>query len=329
MLYDTTILEPTTEENIFKKTTEYDIYSYYIGHRVIVGSKFNSPLRKDSNPSFGLFISRTTNSLLFKDQATGESGNCFKFVQLKAHLSSYKEALDQINSDLSLGLLKALDRGLDVKNNYKASRTDIKIKRKNFTKIDDLYWEQFNINRDILKKFNVYPISHVWLNDNLMSWKFSEEHPMYAYQIYNKFKIYRPLNSANEKWMTNCTMYNIQGYKQLPETGDLLIITKSLKDVMTLHSLGYVAVSVNSENTLLPLKIMNDLKKRFTKIIIFFDNDDSGHKGAIDMSKTYGIEYKEIPIYPETYSSKDISDFIRDNNKTETVKLLQNLIHNQ
>ncbi len=323
MLYDTTILEPTTEENILKKTTEYDIYSYYIGHKIIIGSKFNSPLRKDSNPSFGLFISRITNSLLFKDQATGEVGNCFKFVQLKAHLSSYNEALDKVNSDLSLGLLKRSTKGLDVKNNYKASRTDIKIKRKNFTKIDDLYWEQFNINRDILKKFNVYPISHVWLNDNLMSWKFSEKYPMYAYQIYNKFKIYRPLNSANEKWMTNCTMYNIQGYKQLPETGDLLIITKSLKDVMTLHSLGYVAVSANSENTLIPLKIMNDLKRRFTKIIIFFDNDDSGHRGAVNMSTTYGIVYIEIT---KGCSSKDISDFIRDNNKTKTVKLLRNLI---
>lgn len=169
MLYDTTIIEPATEDNILKKTTEYDIYSYYIGHRIIVGSKFNSPLRKDRSPSFGLFISRTSNSLLFKDQATGESGNCFKFVQLKAHLSSYKAALSQINADLSLGLLNASEHGLNVKNNYKASRTDIKIRRKNFTKIDDLYWEQFNINRDILKKFDVYPVSHVWLNDNLMS----------------------------------------------------------------------------------------------------------------------------------------------------------------
>lgn len=324
MLYDTTILEPTTEENILKKTTEYDIYSYYVGHRIVIGSKFNSPLRKDNNPSFGLFISRTTNSLLFKDQATGEAGNCFKFVQLKCHLSSYKEALDQVNSDLSLGLLKQSDKGLYVKNHYKAARTDIKIKRKNFTKADDNYWNQFNIDRTILKKFNVYPISHVWLNDKLMSWKYSEEYPMYAYQIYNKFKIYRPLNSASEKWLTNCTMNNIQGYEQLPESGDLLIITKSLKDVMTLHSLGYVAVSANSENTLIPQKIMNNLKKRFTRIIIFYDNDESGHKGAVNMSTMYGTQYIEIPV--NEYSSKDISDFIRDNNKTKTVKLLQKLI---
>lgn len=161
MLYDSTIIEPATEENILSKTTEYDIYSYYIGHKLIIGSKFNSPLRKDSNPSFGLFISKTTNSLLFKDQATGEAGNCFKFVQLKCHLSSYVEALNRVSLDLSLNLLEQSTQGLNVKQNYKATRTDIKIKRKNFTKIDDKYWMQFNIYRNILKLYDVYPISHV------------------------------------------------------------------------------------------------------------------------------------------------------------------------
>lgn len=323
MLYDTTIIEPATEDNILRKTTEYDIYSYYIGHKLVIGSKFNSPLRKDSNPSFGLFISRITNSLLFKDQATGDVGNCFKFVQLKHNLSTYKEALNKVNEDLNLGLLKQSNIGLNVRNNYKATRTDIKIKRKNFTKTDDLYWAQYNIDRDILRKFNVYPVSHVWLNDKLMSWRFSDEHPMYAYQIYNKFKIYRPKEEASEKWLTNCTMYNIQGYEQLPAIGELLIITKSLKDVMTLHSLGYTAISANSENTIIPLKIMNDLKKRFTKIIVFYDNDDSGHKGAVAISTTYDLNYMEIP---KECQSKDISDYIKDHNLTKTIKLLKNLI---
>jgi len=322
MLYDSTILEPATEDVILSKTTEYDIYSYYIGHRLIIGSKFNSPLRKDNNPSFGLFISKTTNSLLFKDQSTGESGNCFKFVQLKCHLGSYREAMNRVSTDLSLNLLEQSTQGLNVRNNYKATRTDIKIKRKNFTKTDDNYWMQFNIYRNVLKRYNVYPISHVWLNDNLMSWKYSETTPMYAYQIYNKFKIYRPLNSTDEKWMSNCTVNNIQGYAQLPETGDLLIITKSLKDVMTLYSLGYTAVSANSENTLIPLKVMNDLRQRFKRIVVFYDNDPSGQKGAKEMAQTYNVSTVEIPT---SYKSKDISDFIKDYDKEKTLDLLQTL----
>lgn len=122
--------------------------------------------------------------------------------------------------------------------------------------------------------------------------------------------------------MSNCTVNNIQGYEQLPDTGDLLIITKSLKDVMTLYSLGYTAVSANSENTIIPQQIMKDLNNRFNKILIFYDNDVSGKKGAHLMSETYGASTVEIPM---SYKSKDISDFIKDYGKEKTIKILQTL----
>ena len=54
---------------------------------------------------------------------------------------------------------------------------------------------------------------------------------MYAYKVNSKFKIYRPLNSKYTKWRTNLEITDIQGYAQLPDTNDLLIITKSLKDI--------------------------------------------------------------------------------------------------
>jgi len=159
--YSTKRAEPITEENILKRTTEYDIYSYYIGSSFIVGSKFNSPLRKDKSPSFGIFVSRKTNSLLFKDQSTGIVGNCFKFVQLKENLNNYKQALELVSKDLNLDLLVQSKKGLYVSTNYKASKTIIQIKNQNFTSTDLKYWESYNISRRLLKKYNVYSISHV------------------------------------------------------------------------------------------------------------------------------------------------------------------------
>lgn len=49
---------------------------------------------------------------------------------------------------------------------------------------------------------------------------------MYAYKVYNHFKIYKPLADKYTKWRNNLTEYDIQGYKQLPKKGDILIITK-------------------------------------------------------------------------------------------------------
>lgn len=324
-LYDTKNIKPITEENILSRTTEYDIFSYYLGHSFIVNSKFNSPLRKDKDPSFGIFVSKITNSLLFKDQGIGESGNCFKFVQLIESLSTYREALEKVNNDLNLGLLSRSKKGIDVKYNYKSSRTKIEIKTRYFTENDDKYWNQYNISRETLKQYRVKPISYIWVNNTLLPWRYSKEYPMYAYQVYNKFKIYRPKNANKEKWLTNCTLYDVQGYEQLPESGELLIITKSLKDVMVLNELNYTSISANSENSIIPKKIMRDLKKRFKNIIIFFDNDNSGIKGAEKFCKTYNL--KNIKISTDK-GVKDISDFIKKYGKKQTEEYLEKLLKN-
>ena len=62
---------------ILSKVSEYDIYAHYLG-QFKVGMIYNSPFRKDKNPSFGIYYSKRTNQLLFKDHGTGESGNVIK-----------------------------------------------------------------------------------------------------------------------------------------------------------------------------------------------------------------------------------------------------------
>lgn len=321
--YNTKRVIPITEDSILARTTEYDIFAYYIGYNFVIGSKFNSPLRKDKSPSFGIFISNRSNRLLFKDLSTGQSGNCFKFVQLLLHLSSYKEALKKINEDLNLNFMNPSTKGIYVKNHFKASKTKISVRIRPFTKYDLEYWQSYNITEEILNKFNVYSISNVWVNDTMLPIKSTAQMPMYAYQVYNKFKIYRPFADKANKWLSNCTQLDLQGYAQLPEKGNLLIITKSLKDVMVLYSLGYTAIAANSENTIIPNKIIRDLKNRFTDIIIFFDNDETGILGAAKLKELYEIPYVYIP---QELNIKDISDYIQINKTEKTTQILSTLI---
>lgn len=323
MVYNTDKIKPITEDNILSRTTEYDVYSYYIGSNIQVGTKFNSPLRKDDNPSFGLFIANKTGRLLFKDMGTGHIGNCFKFVQILYSLKSYREALERVNNDLNIGLLSRSKKGLDVKTKYKPTRTNIHIKRKNISNRDLEYWQQFGITKKTLNKFNVHPIHKFWINDNVSNLIYSNKSPMYAYKIYNKFKIYRPYDSEN-KWASNTNRYDLQGMEQLPKKGDLLIITKSLKDIMCLYELGYNAVAPSSESSVIPENIISNFKNRFNKIILFYDNDTTGILGMIKNKKRYNLRSIFIPIY---YNIKDISDFVRYNNITKAYKLIKKLLH--
>lgn len=322
MLYDSDRIKPITEEDILSRTTEYDIYSHYIGYKVPINTKFNSPLRKDDNPSFGLFIAKKTNRLLFKDLSTGESGNCFKFVKLLRHLGSYREALKEINRDLNLGILSKSNKGLTVKNKYKPSRTYISVKRKKLRSRDLEFWGRFGITRDTLRKFKVFPIKRVWVNGKMKSFIYTDKEPMYAFQIYNKFKIYRPY--SKERFLGNCNRYDIQGLEVLKNTGHTLIITKSMKDVMALYELGYNAIAPNSENTMIPKEVISYLKKRFKHIVVLYDNDSTGAKGMLEIKKAYNLKCRFIPT---TLKVKDTSDAIESYGKQRTSVIIKNIVY--
>lgn len=133
---------------------------------------------------------------------------------------------------------------------------------------------------------------------------------MYAYKVYNNFKIYRPLADKYTKWRNNLGQYDIQGFKQLPKTDNLLIITKSLKDVMCLYEMGISAISPASESTFIPDDVLDNLKKRFKHILICFDRDTAGIKYLRKISLKTGL--KPLLVHKK-WKAKDISDAIKLN----------------
>lgn len=296
---------------ILSKVTEYDIYAKYIG-QFKVGMIYNSPFRKDKNPSFGIYYSKRTKQLLFKDHGTGECGNVIKFVSLFTGKTEYNDILSDIVDKLNITNNTKL---VSSKQYIPPTETVIGVVRQEFTDVDINYWKQFNISINTLKKFNVNSIKY-YLCNGIVKGTYKRENPMYAYKVYNNFKIYRPLADKYTKWRNNLTDYDIQGYEQLPQKGDILFITKSMKDVMCLHEMGIPAVSPSSESTFLPKDVLENLKKRFKSIILLFDRDSSGCKNSI---KIYN-QYKIKPLFVnKKFNSKDISDAVK-NNGFDTIK---------
>ena len=304
-------LSDITLDWILSRVTEYDIYAHYLG-QFKVGMIYNSPFRKDKNPSFGIFYSKRTKQLLFKDHGTGDCGNVIKFVSLYTGITNYNDILLDIVNKLKI----TSDTKLVSSKQYIAStETVIGVVRQDFTAEDINYWSQFNICIDTLKKFNVNSIKY-YLCNGIVKGIYKKENPMYAYKVYNNFKIYRPLADKYTKWRNNLGQYDIQGFKQLPKTDNLLIITKSLKDVMCLYEMGISAISPASESTFLPKDVLENLKKRFKSIILLFDRDSSGCKNSIKIHNQYKIK----PLFVnKKFNSKDISDAVK-NNGFDTIK---------
>lgn len=305
---------------ILSKVTEYDIYAKYIG-QFKVGMIYNSPFRKDKNPSFGIYYSKRTKQLLFKDHGTGECGNVIKFVSLFTGKTEYNDILSDIVDKLNITNNTKL---VSSKQYIQPTETVIGVVRQEFTDVDINYWKQFNISINTLKKFNVNSIKY-YLCNGIVKGTYKRENPMYAYKVYNNFKIYRPLADKYTKWRNNLTDYDIQGYEQLPQKGDILFITKSMKDVMCLHEMGYPAVSPSSESTFLPKDVLEQLKTRFKRIIILFDRDTAGVKRSRKLSRETGLEAMFIN---KKFKAKDVSDAVKANSFEEIKNWLDETIKN-
>ena len=314
-----------TKETILTRISELDIFKYYCSSFKELGKSFCSELRQDKKP--GVNIVFWKGKLLYKDFAYPDhTFDCFGYVMAAYNVSFYS-ALRIIDNDFGLNLASyktemAFTKGyLGYRSNIKLEDkkvTIIKKKSRPWKKKDAEFWSQYLISKKTLIKFAVSPISHYWINDNRFTCKLS-----YAYKIGNKYKIYSPREEV--KWMSNTNAKQIQGYDQLPNKGDLCIITSSLKDVMCLFEMGIPAVAMQSEMQLPLRKTVEELQQRFKQVAVFYDNDFTNpNNPGQTMAKRICKEYYPMRnIYlPEDYGVKDLSDYIAKFKHTEGLKTL-------
>jgi len=308
-MYSTKTAITMSLRDLLDKVDDYTIFSYYLG-QFKVNKLMNSPLRTDDKmPSFAIFKG-SNGALLFKDHGTGEAGNALKFIKLYRHI----ETREELEREL-LRIVKSVNPNMNTrKNTYEYStipkETEIGIVRQPFTQVDKDYWKQFHISLSTLKKFNVFSIKY-FLCNRVVRGTYKDTNPMYAYKVFDKFKIYRPLASKYTKWRTNLTNRHVQGLAELPkEGGNLLIITKSLKDVMCLYEMGFYAISASSETTFIPDDILTYLKKKWKHIVILYDRDRTGMLKARGYSKMYKLH----PVFVnKRFHAKDVSDAVKAN----------------
>lgn len=331
-----------TFDNLLKRVEPYQIFAYYIGKDIKLNKVLNSPLRKDKKPSFSIHISKS-GYMYYNDWATGEWGGAIQFVMKLLNLPNLYSALSQINSDMNLKLLddKVSNSQIDYKGFTthfkqeeiekiaKNTASDIKISVRKWEINDLKYWAQFGITEQILTYYNVFPCQRVFLNKmvtyvhNTYTFK-----PAYAYAFYKdneySYKIYQPM-TPDYKWTSNVDFSVLQGWDQMPESHKVLIITKSLKDVMTLRSLGIPALATQGELMGVKPHIYEQLKKRFKEIYLLFDFDYGGVKGTQKLRKLIpGLKYFfiEYDSFKGT-GYKDISDFRVDHTPKECLDHLR------
>ena len=266
------ILNRVSQEEIFEK---YLIPVTYEG-------RVCSPLRNDKTPTCG-FRRNSDGVIRFKDFSGHFHGDCFNAVEHIYGVGFY-EALSIIAGDF--GLKSKVDRVPRDPMVYEPkSYCEIRVKWSKWKSNDIMYWHNQRISIRTLNYYNVGVVSHAWINEKQV-YSMREGDPCYGYWFDGQFKLYYP-SRTNVRFLNNFT--GLQGYSQLPDKGETLVVTKSLKDVMFLYELGIPAVATSSESVALTDEQFLDLNERFDKIVTLFDFDLTGVRTANLMRKLYGI----------------------------------------
>jgi hypothetical protein len=311
-----------SKETILEAVDEYSLYCFYLGFDPELKTRYSSPIREsDPDPSFSMFYNwGEPCEFLWKDSGQGNTGDIFFLIKkMFPQLTSNQSVFEKIDTDFKLGFTKGemtVTEKIILKNKpVDKPVTNIRIKSKEFTEEAIAFWESFGVNKHTLHYYDVTQVEYLWTND-YQEVPISPKGLAFAYKELDKFKIYQPYD-REFKFRNNYPNRYIEGFFQLKRTTDLLIITKSRKDVMVLFQLGYESVSPKSENTVMPHQYFTHFAQNYKRVVVLFDNDMK-HKGD-----SYPFEKIYVPL---DSGEKDVSDYRRTFGEDATRRMLKDIL---
>lgn len=285
------------------------------GQDVKINSVFNP---KDKTPSMFIYHSKTAKHYKWKDFSAGKQGDAIELVKELYGMSKRFDAGQKIINDYNEYILTDGKYSIDefkIKAKYQLKSFSLR----NWNELDAKYWMRFRIGSAALKQYNVQPLEHFTLykeetNDRLV---------IKGTKIYGYFrndgtiyKIYQPL--MTERKFFKVKDY-IQGTDQLTFDKPYLVICSSLKDIMAFNKLGFKnaeCIAPDSENTMIPERIIMKYKEQYKGICTLFDNDSAGILSMQKYKEQYGLPGAHLKL------EKDIADCIEVHGIANTRELL-------
>jgi len=285
--------------------------------------KIKSVFVKENTPSFCIYPDKM-GRYRFKDFSSGKSGDAIELVMIYHNLESRGIAVRKIMDDYSIYVSRhdITPREYVAESRYEVSDYEIR----HWNNLDQDFWMSYKISSRLLKEYNVQPMQYFILSktDNAGEVKELRFENQYTYGYFRKdgtlYKIYQPKNKKSK--FIKVSDY-IQGSEQVNFDCKYLILTKSLKDIMSFKTLGIgnaEAIAPDSENTVIAEGIMKKYMHKYAKIIVLFDNDEPGIEASKAYQKRYGFDYLILPF------EKDISDTVKARGVQETRNIVFNLI---
>lgn len=325
-------------EDILQVVSEYDILNYYLGITQIP-CMIKAPYRLDNNPSVSLY-SEDGRKINFHDFGQRIGGGVIKLLS-RSWGTRVEYVLERISDDLPKITANKSNYNTNIAKVHGESRktysktTTLECKVREWRGYDLDFWESFGVSKPWLEFGDVYAISHVILTKKGNRMSLPADKYAYVY-VESKdgiitLKIYQPY-SQTHKWLNKHDGSVWDLWTKLPETGEVLIITSSRKDALSIwENTGIPSCSLQAESYLPKPQVVALLKSRFKRILVLYDND---FKSEVNYGRLYGqelasaFELEQIEI-PLEYYSKDPSDLCKNHGRLIQREVILGLINSR
>jgi len=348
----------------------FNIKESDIENCIINNSLIHSPIRIDDRPSVG-FRYNNKGRLKMRDFGGFFWGDCFDAV---AYVLSSKSSKIDINNAANFKyILTHIASEFNIINGVsndddiirlatiaKKSKKIITFEPRNWDNNDKRIWIDKYHNLftfDYLDKSYIYPVELFWIDSYSQpepKYYYTRKDPCYAYYLGQdddnlpNIRLYFP-NRKNDlrrpKFISNNNSF--QGVLDINGKYDVIVLTKSYKDVVALRRLNeslfftgnlrILFIAYPSENFILTNDIVNWLLDRLyepdvNNIINFLDFDRTGRRSAYYCYNEFNIPFVFLTngeFGLDNHGAKDITDFIEKYGINATVTIINEFIKNR
>ena len=291
--------ESITMDSVLSRVSEATIARFYL--RVTnIPSIISSPLRADKRPSFSVYSPNGIN-VRCRDLSNGYTGGLFN-VLMDMWGISFNDVLTRVAKDLHLfsEVHPEWDEVEVISTKKKKEQSVLECKIRDWRKHDIAYWGSYGITVSQLEYADVFPISHKIVTKDGKRHIFAAD--MYAYAYIERkdgvvtIKVYQPFNQNGFKWTNkhDCSVLSL--WTKIPDKGDILCICSSVKDALCLWSnTGIPSISTQGEGYSMSSTAISELKSRFKKVYILFDNDKVGLEDGVKLAAKTGFKNVVLP----------------------------------